>query len=281
MVDEQNYYREITPSGFGIAIKIKEVLFSTQSKYQKIEVLDSDSSLGKILTLNDLMFVTEGDAYHYNEMIAHIPMISHPCPKSVLIIGGGTGASTKEVLKHNTVEQVVVVDIDEVVVNTCKEYLPEIASGLNDPKVTVEIINAFDYIKNTDKKFDVILISSPDPLGPGVGEYTSDVYHNLKRVLNENGIIVMQSESPVANAQKSKILYESLLKNFKIVKTYTSPVPTYPGSCWAWAFCSETVKPLKSFDEKRYEEVVKSCKLFNMDYAKKRLEQETLLDDLI
>lgn len=281
MVDEQNYYREITPSGFGIAIKIKEVLFSTQSKYQKIEVLDSDSSLGKILTLNDLMFVTEGDAYNYNEMIAHIPMISHPCPKSVLIIGGGTGASTKEVLKHNTVEQVVVVDIDEVVVNTCKKYLPEIASGLNDPKVTVEIANAFDYIKNTDKKFDVILISSPDPLGPGVGEYTSDVYHNLKRVLNENGIIVMQSESPVANAQKSKILYESLLKNFKIVKTYTSPVPTYPGSCWAWAFCSETVKPLKNFDEKRYEEVVKSCKLFNMDYAKKRLEQETLLDDLI
>ncbi len=281
MVDEQNYYREITPSGFGIAIKIKEVLFSTQSKYQKIEVLDSDSSLGKILTLNDLMFVTEGDAYNYNEMITHIPMISHPCPKSVLIIGGGTGASTKEVLKHNTVEQVVVVDIDEVVVNTCKKYLPEIASGLNDPKVTVEIANAFDYIKNTDKKFDVILISSPDPLGPGVGEYTSDVYHNLKRVLNENGIIVMQSESPVANAQKSKILYESLLKNFKIVKTYTSPVPTYPGSCWAWAFCSETVKPLKNFDEKRYEEVVKSCKLFNMDYAKKRLEQETLLDDLI
>lgn len=281
MVDEQNYYREITPSGFGIAIKIKEVLFSTQSKYQKIEVLDSDSSLGKILTLNDLMFVTEGDAYNYNEMITHIPMISHPCPKSVLIIGGGTGASTKEVLKHNTVEQVVVVDIDEVVVNTCKKYLPEIASGLNDPKVTVEIANAFDYIKNTDNKFDVILISSPDPLGPGVGEYTSDVYHNLKRVLNENGIIVMQSESPVANAQKSKILYESLLKNFKIVKTYTSPVPTYPGSCWAWAFCSETVKPLKNFDEKRYEEVVKSCKLFNMDYAKKRLEQETLLDDLI
>lgn len=281
MVDEQNYYREITPSGFGIAIKIKEVLFSTQSKYQKIEVLDSDSSLGRILTLNDLMFVTEGDAYHYNEMIAHIPMISHPCPKNVLIIGGGTGASTKEVLKHNTVEHVVVVDIDEVVVNTCKEYLPEIASGLNDPKVTVEIENAFEYIKNTDKKFDVILISSPDPLGPGVGEYTSDVYHNLKRVLNEDGIIVMQSESPVANAQKSKILYESLLKNFKIVKTYTSPVPTYPGSCWAWAFCSETVKPLKHFDEKRYEEVVKSCKLFNMDYAKKRLEQETLLDDLI
>lgn len=281
MVDEQNYYREITPSGFGIAIKIKNILFSTKSKYQKIEVLDSESSLGKILTLNDLMFVTEGDAYHYNEMIAHVPMISHPCPKDILIIGGGTGASTLEVLKHNTVKNVVVVDIDEEVVNTCKKYLPKIASGLDDSRVQVEIANAFEYIKETNKKFDVILISSPDPLGPGVGEYTSEVYNNLKRVLNENGIVVIQSESPVANVEKSKKLYESLLKVFKIVKTYTSPVPTYPGSCWAWAFCSQTVEPLKNIEEKRYEEVVSQCKLFNKKYAQQRFEQETILDELL
>ncbi|MBR1681296.1 spermidine synthase, partial [bacterium] len=120
MVDEQNYYREITPSGFGIAIKVKEILFSTQSKYQKVEVLETESSLGRILTLNDLMFVTEGDAYHYNEMITHLPLLSHKNPKNVLIIGGGTGAATKEILKHKSVEHVVVVDIDEVVVNTCK-----------------------------------------------------------------------------------------------------------------------------------------------------------------
>lgn len=281
MADEQKYYRETTPSGFGIAIKIKDVLYSTESKYQKIEVLDSESSLGKILTLNGLMFVTEGDAYHYNEMITHVPMISHPCPKNILIIGGGTGASTHEVLKHNTVEKVVVVDIDEEVVNTCKKYLPKIASGLDNPKVQVKIENAFEYLKNTNEKFDVILITSPDPLGPGVGEYTSEVYNNLKKVLNDDGIIVMQSESPVANVEKSKKLYESLLKVFKIVKTYTSPVPTYPGSCWAWAYCSQTVEPLKNIDEKRYEEVVSQCKLFNKKYAQQRFEQETILDELL
>lgn len=281
MVDEQNYYREITPSGFGIAIKIKQVLFSTQSKYQKIEVLDTDSSLGKILTLNDLMFLTEGDAYHYNEMITHIPLLSHKNPKNVLIIGGGTGASTKEVLKHDTVEKVVVVDIDEEVVNTCKKYLPSIASCLDDEKVEVKIANAFEYLQSTNDKFDVVIISSPDPLGPGIGEYTSDVYQNLKRVLNQDGIVVIQSESPVANVQKSKILYTNLLKNFKIVKSYTSPVPTYPGSCWAWAFCSETTRPLDNYDEKRYEKIEKNCKLFNLRYAKERFEQETILDDLI
>ncbi len=281
MVDEQNYYREITPSGFGIAIKVKNILFSTQSKYQKVEVLETESSLGKILTLNDLMFVTEGDAYHYNEMITHLPLLSHKNPKNVLIIGGGTGAATKEILKHKTVEHVVVVDIDEVVVNTCKQYLPEIASCLDNEKVTVKIMDAFDYIKESDIKFDVILITSPDPLGPGVGEYTSEVYQNLKRILNEDGIIVMQSESPVANEQKSKTLYESLLKNFKIVKTYTSPVPTYPGSCWAWVFCSDSVKPLDNYNEQRYNEITNNCKLFNKKYAEQRLEQETLLDDLL
>ncbi len=281
MVDEQNYYREITPSGFGIAIKVKNILFSTQSKYQKVEVLETESSLGKILTLNDLMFVTEGDAYHYNEMITHLPLLSHKNPKNVLIIGGGTGAATKEILKHKTVKHVVVVDIDEVVVNTCKQYLPEIASCLDDEKVTVKIMDAFDYIKESDIKFDVILITSPDPLGPGVGEYTSEVYQNLKRILNEDGIIVMQSESPVANEQKSKTLYESLLKNFKIVKTYTSPVPTYPGSCWAWVFCSDSVKPLDNYNEQRYNEITNNCKLFNKKYAEQRLEQETLLDDLL
>lgn len=281
MVDEQNYYREITPSGFGIAIKIKDILFSAQSKYQKIEVLESESSLGKILTLNDLMFLTEGDAYHYHEMIAHLPLLSHKKPKNVLIIGGGTGATTKEVLKHKTIEKVIVVDIDEVVVDTCKKYLPEVAGCLNDEKVTVKIMDAFDYIKESDIKFDVIIITSPDPLGPGVGEYTSEVYQNLKRLLNEDGIIVMQSESPVANEQKSKTLYESLLKNFEIVKTYTSPVPTYPGSCWAWVFCSDSVNPLDNYNEQRYEEITKNCKLFTKKYAEQRLEQETLLDDLL
>lgn len=281
MTEEQRYYREITPSGFGIAIKIKDVLFSTQSKYQKIEVLQSESSLGKILTLNDLMFVNEGDAFHYNEMISHVPMLSHKCPKNVLIIGGGTGASTKEVLKHDTVEHVVIVDIDEEVVNTCKKYLPEIASGLNDKKVIVEIANAFEFLKNTEKTFDVILITSPDPLGPGIGEYTSEVYNNLKRVLNEDGIVVMQSESPVANVEKSKQLYKSLLNVFNIVDTYASPVPTYPSSYWVWAYCSQNVKPLKNFDEERYQKLIKECKLFNKEYAKECFEKETILDELL
>ena len=101
------FYKEITPSGFGIAIKQKEVLFSEQSPFQKVEIFESDSTLGRVLTLDDLMMTTEGDEYHYHEMIAHIPMMQHKNPESVLVIGGGDGGTVREVLKHKTVKKVV------------------------------------------------------------------------------------------------------------------------------------------------------------------------------
>ena len=110
---ENGYYHEVTPQGFGLVIKAKDVLFSANSEFQKVEVFNSDSILGRVLTLDDLMMVTEGDKYHYHEMIAHIPMMQHPCPKSVLVIGGGDGGTVREVLKHKTVEHVTLCEIDE------------------------------------------------------------------------------------------------------------------------------------------------------------------------
>ena len=121
MEEKERYYREITPSGFGISIKIKDVLYSEQSEYQKIEVLESDSNLGRILTLDDLMTATEGDEYYYHEMITHVPMINHKCPKSILVIGGSDGGTVREVMKHDTVEHVVLCEIDKKVIEVAKK----------------------------------------------------------------------------------------------------------------------------------------------------------------
>lgn len=117
---ENGYYHEITPGGYGIAIKAGKVLFSDNSEFQKVEIFESDSQLGRVLTLDDLMMTTEGDEYHYHEMIAHIPMMQHPCPKSVLVIGGGDGGTIREVLKHKTVERAVLCEIDGMVIDACK-----------------------------------------------------------------------------------------------------------------------------------------------------------------
>lgn len=279
--EKDKYYREITPSGFGIAIKIKDVLFSQQSKYQKVEILDSDSSLGKILTLDGLMMATEGDEYFYHEMITHIPMMSHKCPKNVLVIGGGDGGTIREVLKHKTIEKATLCEIDEMVVEVSKKYLPTIAGKLDDPKVEVVIEDAIEFIKDKKDYYDVILIDSTDPMGPGVGLFTQEFYTNVLESLKEGGIMVAQSESPVANEEEIKHMYKLLKSVFPVVKTFTSPIPTYPGGYWAWAYCSKSVHPFDYFDDERCEEITKTCKIYNKEYHKARFALPTFLDDLV
>lgn len=278
---QEQFYKEITPAGFGIAIKIKEVLFSEQSPFQKVEILDSDSTLGKILTLDDLMMTTEGDEYFYHEMISHIPMMNHKNPKSVLVIGGGDGGTVREVLKHHTVEKVVLCEIDGMVIDVCKKHLPTIAGKLDDPRVEILVEDAIEYIKNKENEFDIVLIDSTDPMGPGEGLFTEEFYTNVKKSLKKGGIVAAQSESPVVNKEEIKKMYTLLKKVFPITSTFTSPIPTYPGGYWAWAFCSEEVEPLSYIDEKRCEEITKTCKIYNKEYHLARFALPNFLKQIL
>src|SRR5574344_2320995 len=264
------FYKEITPAGFGIAIKQKEVLFSEQSEFQKVEIIDSESTLGKFLTLDGLMMCTEGDEFYYHEMISHIPMMTHPAPKSVLVIGGGDGGTVREVLKHNTVEKVVLCEIDGMVIDACKKYLPTISCELDNPKVEIKVEDAIEFIKNKKNEYDIILIDSTDPMGPGEGLFTEEFYTNVKNSLKKGGIMVAQSESPVVNKSEIKKMYDLLKKVFPITSTYTSPIPTYPGGYWGWAYCSLDVEPLSYIDERRCAEITKKCKIYNKEYHQAR-----------
>lgn len=278
---EQNIYKEITPGGFGIAIKTKDILFSEQSDFQKVEIFDTDSVLGRVLTLDELMMTTEGDEYHYHEMIAHIPMMQHPEPKSVLVIGGGDGGTVREVLKHKTVERVVLCEIDGMVIEACKKYLPTIACELDNPKVETLVQDAIEYIKDKKEEFDIVLIDSTDPMGPGEGLFTDEFYTNVKNSLKKGGIMVAQSESPFAQAESVKKMYVQLKKVFPVVSTYTSNIPTYPGGYWAWAFCSVDVEPLSFYAEDREEEITSTCKIYNRDYHNARFALPNYLKNLI
>ena len=186
---ENGYYHEITPSGFGIAIKAGKVLFSKQSDFQKVEVFETESALGRVLTLDDLMMTTEGDEYHYHEMITHIPMMHHKNPESVLVIGGGDGGTVREVLKHKTVKKVVLCEIDGMVIDACKEFLPTISCGLSDPRVEIKVEDAIEFIKDKKDEYDIILIDSTDPMGPGEGLFTEEFYTNVKNALKKGGIM--------------------------------------------------------------------------------------------
>lgn len=278
---ENGYYHEITPSGYGIAIKAGKVLFSKQSDFQKVEIFESESSLGRVLTLDDLMMTTEGDEYHYHEMIAHIPMMQHKNPESILVIGGGDGGTVREVLKHKTVKKVVLCEIDGMVIDSCKEFLPTISCGLSDPRVEIKVEDAIEFIKDKKNEYDIVLIDSTDPIGPGEGLFTDEFYTNVKNSLKEGGIMVAQSESPFTNKEEIKKMYDLLKKVFPICSTYTSNIPTYPGGYWAWAFCSREVKPLEYFNEERANEIIPTCKIYNKEYHNARFALPNYLKELL
>ena len=278
---ENGYYHEITPAGFGIAIKAGDVLFSKQSDFQKVEIFETDSTLGRVLTLDDLMMTTEGDEFHYHEMIVHVPMMQHKNPESVLVIGGGDGGTVREVLKHKTVKKVVMCEIDGMVIDACKEFLPAISCGLTDDRVDIKVEDAIEFIKDKKNEYDIILIDSTDPMGPGEGLFTDEFYTNVKNALKEGGIMVAQSEGPFVNKEEIRKMYTQLNRVFPKVSTFTSNIPTYPGGYWAWAFCSKDVKPLEYYADDRYEDIVKTCKIYNKDYHNARFAIPNYLKELV
>lgn len=260
-------YTEMNKENFGITMNVTNTLFHGQSDFQMVDVFETEG-LGRVLTLDGLMMTTEKDEFFYHEMISHIPMLSHKNPETVLVIGGGDGGTVREVLKHDTVKKVVLCEIDGLVIEVCKKFLPTIACGLDDPKVEVLVQDAIEYIKDKKNEFDVILIDSTDPMGPGEGLFTEEFYTNVKQALKEGGIMAAQSESPFANPNEIKKMYPLLRKVFPVVSTFVGPIPTYPAGYWSWAFCSESIKPLDYIDEERVSKIAKCAKIYNIDYHK-------------
>jgi spermidine synthase len=273
-------YKEITPAGFGIVIEQGEVLFSKQSPFQKVEVFESKSELGRVLTLDDLMMTTEGDEFYYHEMIAHIPMMNHLAPKTVLVIGGGDGGTVREILKHDTVEKVILCEIDAMVIDACKQFLPGIAGKLDDPRVEIHTKDAIEFIKDKTAAYDIVLIDSTDPMGPGEGLFTEEFYTNVRKSLRPGGIMAAQSESPVVNKKEIGKMYLLLKKVFPICAAFTSNIPTYPGGYWAWAYCSVDTAPLSYIDENRAAEITPQCKIYNKDYHLARFALPNFLKEL-
>ncbi len=261
----ENLYHEITPEGFGIAIEKDKNLFSAKSAFQTVDVFHS-RAFGNVLTLDGLMMVTERDEFFYHEMIVHIPMLTHLNPQNILVIGGGDGGTVRELLKHECVSHIDLVEIDGLVIDASKKFFPSVSGELNNPKVSVLVEDAIDFIKNKENIYDVVLIDSTDPIGPGVGLFNENFYNNVKCALKKGGIVVPQTEGPFAQSENMRKTYKLLRKVFKNVAPYAGPMPTYPGGYWSWGFCSDDVQIPSDYtkiDEKRAEKIEKTCKIYN------------------
>ena len=231
-----------TQQGFAVT----EVLYQGKSDFQTVEIVNT-KAYGRMLLLDGLVMTTEADEFVYHEHITHIPLLSHPNPKSVLIIGGGDGGTVREVLKHASVERVILCEIDKLVVDVSREWLPSIADALDDPRVECIYTDGVKYLADaTSESFDAILIDSTDPLGPGIGLFTEAFYQSVYRALTPNGVMAAQTESPISQANEMKLIYGHLTKVFPIVSPYVATIPTYPGALWSWGYASKTLTPLES-----------------------------------
>ncbi len=234
------WYTEPFDKGWRIAFRIRQTLYSGESEYQQIDLFESES-FGKVLVLDGMTMLTERDECGYHEMLVHLPMFTHAQPKRVLIIGGGDGGTLREVLRHPCVEEAVQVEIDSEVMEVSRRFLPELASGFEDPRATVVVGDGISYVGNApDGSFDVVLVDSTDPIGPAEGLFKKGFYDQCRRVLRENGVIAVQSGSPLFQPEVLRQVAAIFKELFPISCSYLSSVPAYGGP---WSFTLGSLGP--------------------------------------
>ncbi|KAH6905568.1 spermidine synthase [Coprinopsis sp. MPI-PUGE-AT-0042] len=223
------WFREISPQwqGMAMTLKVNKILHVEKSLYQDVLVFESET-FGNVLVLDGVIQCTERDEFAYQEMIAHLPLASHPNPKKVLVIGGGDGGVVREVLKHDTVENVVLCDIDEAVPRVSKTYLPHMASVLSDPRVTVFIGDGFKFLADNESTYDVIITDSSDPVGPAQTLFQKPYFQLLHDALTPGGHISTQGESLWLHLPLIKELREITGKLFSNTEYAFTTIPTYP-----------------------------------------------------
>lgn len=262
------WYTEKQQDDVKFSIKVKEHLHSEKSGFQQLDFFTSDT-FGKFFTLDGLMMVTEKDEFIYHDMISHVSMAVNPDIKKVLVIGGGDGGTVREVLRYDHVEKVDMVEIDERVVRLCQKYLPITACKLdNDDRLTMHFEDGLKFVQEaTSESYDLILVDSTDPIGPGEGLFTYEFYNNCKRVLSEDGILINQHESPYYDtySHEMKRSHSKIKETFPIAKVYQFHMPTYPSGHWLFGFASKKYDPIKDLKADEWNALGLKTKYYNTD----------------
>ena len=280
------WYTEEWTENTRFSIKVDKHLYTKQSDFQRIDVFESPE-YGRFFTLDGLMMVTEKDEFIYHDMIVHVPMASNPEIKKILVIGGGDGGTVRELARYRSIEKIDMVEIDKVVVDASREYTPFCAVSLDDKRVTLYFEDGVAFVKNAkDGEYDLIIVDSTDPVGPGEGLFTVDFYKDCYRILGDNGILVNQNESPYFEqySKEMKRANKKMKEIFPINKVYQAHIPTYPSGHWLFGFSSKSIDPIKNQKREEWEKLGLKTKYYNSDihvgafmlpqYVKEQLDAE-------
>ncbi len=251
-----------------MSIRTDKQLYCGKSEFQRIDVFESPE-FGRFLTLDGLMMLTEKDEFIYHEMITHVAMAANPDVKSVLVIGAGDGGTIRELTRYESIEHIDMVEIDEEVVRVCREYLPQTASKLSDPRVTIYFEDGLRFVRTKADLYDLIIVDSTDPFGPGEGLFTSEFYGNCYNALTADGILINQHESPYykEDAAAMQRAHKRIREFFPICRVYQAHIPTYPSGHWLFGFASKTVDPL-ALDEERWNGLGLKTRYYNTELHK-------------
>lgn len=242
-------FTETLYSSFGQSFVMDEVLFENRTEHQHL-IIFKNQMFGNVMALDGVIQTTEKDEFIYHEMLAHVPLFAHGDAKRVLIIGGGDGGILREVLRHQSVEQVTMVEIDRAVVDMCVKYFPQHSAGaFDDPRVNLVIADGVDFIVNNEQKFDVIISDSTDPEGPGEVLFTSRFYAGCKNSLNEGGVLATQNGVSFMQLDEVKTTYNRFEGLFADRWFYAAPVPTYVGGIMTLSWGSDNLALRKQSPE--------------------------------
>lgn len=247
-------------------IKVKAQIYSEETPFQKIAFFES-YDFGRFFTLDGLMMVNEKDEFIYHDMIVHVPLAVNPEIRRVMVIGGGDGGTIRELTRYKSIEHIDFVEIDERVVQLCREYLPQTACQLDDQRVHHHYVDGIKFVKKNKDYYDLILVDSTDPIGPGEGLFTREFYTDCYDALNSKGILINQHESPYYPnyAKEMKKAHAKLKAIFPVCKVYQFHMPTYASGHWLFGFASKELDPLKDHKPESWESFGLKTKYYNTE----------------
>ena len=241
-------YSETLYDSYAQEFRVDKIYFENKTDHQHLVIFEN-ARFGRVMALDGIIQTTEADEFIYHEMLTHVPLLAHGKVKDVLIIGGGDGGILREVCKHGTVEHITQVEIDDQVVNMCKEYLPNHSDGVyDDPRVKIVIDDGARFVNSTEDQFDVIISDSTDPIGPGEVLFTSDFYGDCKKCLKPGGVLVAQNGVAFMQLDEVTTTNKRLAPHFSDHSFYCAAVPTYIGGImtFAWATNNDQLRQTPS-----------------------------------
>ena len=232
-------WSETLYDAYGQAYSADKVLYESKTEHQHLLIFQN-AKFGRVMALDGVVQTTEKDEFIYHEMLTHVPCFAHGKPKSVLIVGGGDGGMLREVCRHRSVEVITKVEIDQAVVDMAREYLPNHSQGaFDDPRLDLVIDDGTRYVATTDKRFDIIISDSTDPIGPGETLFTSDFYSGCKRCLKPGGVLVTQNGVAFMQLEEVTTTARRLQPLYRDFAFYGAAVPTYIGGIMTFAWASD------------------------------------------